>query len=146
MRPWVTLTLESCAQELWQICQETFWCRRGLGIHNRTTHPRRQRTVASLLWEPAGKNNSVSWTDEGTLALGELGVQLFIEEDGFKRKTQGKALWWAKSPPAPGGLIPMAPTDTRLIGWTVPRAAEAGGEAGSGKPLVSGWGSQPSGF
>ena len=51
-----------------------------------------QRTVASLLWEPAGKDNSVSWADEETLALGELRVQLFIEEDGFKRKTQGKAL------------------------------------------------------
>lgn len=32
-----------------------------------------------------------SWADnEETLALGELGVQLFIEEDGFKRKMQGK--------------------------------------------------------
>ena len=40
----------------------------------------------------------------------------------------------------------MAPTDRKHIGWTVPRAAEAGGDSRREKPLVSGWCRQPSGF
>lgn len=37
--------------------------------------------------ELVGKKNSVSWADKGTLALGELRTQLFIEEGEFKRTT-----------------------------------------------------------